>query len=185
MTSLDLEPGDRILEVGCGTGGNLPLVDSALEGRGSYVGIDAAAGMLQRARRRDANTDVAFVQADAMDVPVDAKFDAVLVTFVNGVLEDPVTAVERWADLVDPGGRIALLDAAGRRSRSSPIDWGFETFVYLAAPPGTRNRHGRSVNDVLIDRITAAHDALENVGEIVARERRWFGFVRLSTAVVG
>lgn len=184
VDTLDLDPGDRILDVGCGTGGNLAPIDRALEGQGSYVGIDAAAGMLRQAKPRHADTEIALVQADAMDPPVTGKFDAVLVTFVNGVLENPATAVERWTDLVEPGGRIALLDAAARRGRSTPIDWGFETFVYLAAPPGTRKRHGRSVNEVLVERVTAAHDALEDQGEVITRERRWFGFVRLTTAVI-
>lgn len=184
VETLDLSPGDSVLEIGCGTGGNLPVIDRALEGRGSYVGIDASPGMLRRARRRRTEISSSVLQGDATAVPLAADFDAILVTFVNGVLQDPGAAVEHWVERLDPGGRITLLDAAARPGRSTPLDWGFEAFVYLAAPPGTRRRAGGSANERLVERVAEAHRRLESVGAVSTHETRWFGFVRLTTATI-
>ena len=182
VAQLGLRPGDRMLDLGCGTGGNLPHADSRLGTSGTYVGIDASEGMLERARNRRSSARTHFLRGDASDPPVRDGFDGILVTFVNGVLQDPAAAVDEWISRLRPSGRLVLLDAAGRRGPMTPLEIGFRSFVVAVAPPGTRWQMERSPNEVLIDRVEAAHARLRESGTVVHESTHWQGFVRLSAA---
>ncbi len=182
VAALELSPGERVLDIGCGTGGNLPFVARKTGREGAYIGVDLSRGMLAKAYSREVDSEVELVQADASDPPLDGKVDAIVVTFVNGVLEEPASAVDSWLRCLRPGGRIVLLDAAGRRGRLSPFEWGFRAFVLLAAPPGARSRSERSPNEILIDRVETAHETLAAKTAVNRTWTRWRGFVRLSVA---
>ena len=184
VSALGLSPDDRVLEIGCGTGGNIPVLEEWLGPAGTYLGLDASRGMLRRAAGRNPRFQTSFVQADAGDPPLASRFDAILVTFVSGVLPDPGAAVEKWLSLLRPGGRLVLLDAAGRPDSSGPLDWGFDAFVRMAAPPGTRRRTERSPGAVLVDRVESTHETLAREGTLLESRERWFGFVRLGVATV-
>ncbi|GGM43801.1 class I SAM-dependent methyltransferase [Haloarcula argentinensis] len=137
--SLALAPGDTVVEMGCGTGANVPHLRERVAPAGRVVGIDVTEKMLDRARERSARTgeSVHYVQADAARPPI-READAVLATFVAGIFEDPAAAVDAWCDSVASGGRVALLNF--QRSPSvlaAPLNLVFEGFVRLSAP-GTR-----------------------------------------------
>lgn len=185
VSALTLSADDRLLEIGCGTGGNIPVLEEWVGPAGTYVGVDASRGMLRRAAARNPRFQTSFVQADASDPPLRSTFDAILVTFVSGVLPDPGEAVEEWLSLLRPGGRLVLLDAAGRPDSTGPLDRGFDAFVRMAAPPGTRRRTDGSPGSVLVDRVESAHETVAREGTLLDSRERWFGFVRLSVATVG
>lgn len=77
MDRLDLRPGLRLLDIGCGTGGTtVELVRRTFPG-GEAVGVDIARGMLGRARQRAENGSVAFVHGDVQQLDLGAgSFDA-------------------------------------------------------------------------------------------------------------
>jgi ubiquinone/menaquinone biosynthesis C-methylase UbiE len=137
--ALALAPGDTVVEMGCGTGANVPHLRERVGPSGRVVGIDVTRGMLDRARERPARTgeSVHYVQADAARPPI-READAVLGTFVAGVFEAPAAAVDAWCDSVAPGGRVALLNFQRSPSAfAAPLNLAFEGFVRLSAP-GTR-----------------------------------------------
>ncbi|MFC5970720.1 class I SAM-dependent methyltransferase [Halomarina salina] len=116
--ALDLEQGDTVVEMGCGTGANLPFLRERVGSEGRVLGIDLTRPLLVSARSRiDRHgwSNVAVAQADATAPPV-AQADAVLGSFVVGMLPDPAGAVADWCALTD--GRVALLDGT---SSSHPI----------------------------------------------------------------
>jgi len=137
VDALALDPGDTVVEMGCGTGANLPYLRNAVGSDGSVIGIDLASGALDRARSRDDRAgwgSVTLVRGDATRPPL-RRADALLATFVVGMFDDPETVVDRWCDLLGPGGRIALLNA--RRSDHpalAPLNLLFRGFVRLSAP---------------------------------------------------
>lgn len=121
---VDIAPGSTVVDLGCGTGLNLPLLVRAVGPRGRVVGIDSSPGMLAGARRRvrDAGwANVGLVAGDARDLAdlvgqagVDpGEVDVVVATFVLSVIYDdgPV-----WGVLEDM--------AAGRRLRIGLADVG-------------------------------------------------------------
>lgn len=179
--ALALSTGDAVVEMGCGTGANLPYLRDRVGEEGRVVGVDLTPEMLARARRRVERTDwrnVHPVRGDATRPPV-AGADAVLGTFVVGLLADPGEAVDGWVDLVGPGGRVALLDAAPRGESGVP-DAAFRLFVAASAPPTLQLRYAESPAASLGERVERARNALADRTDLVVDERFLGGFLRLT-----
>jgi ubiquinone/menaquinone biosynthesis C-methylase UbiE len=158
-------PGDTVVEMGCGTGANLPFLRERVGPEGRVVGVDLTGPLLDRAHcRADRFVNVAVVQGDATRPPVDAsEVDAVLATFLCGLVEDPAGAVDGWCDLVGSGGRVALLDAtATDDALGRPLNPLFRAFVSAGSP-------GASPRDVL--RAPLASDADASLSRRVAASR--------------
>ncbi|ELZ27125.1 methylase involved in ubiquinone/menaquinone biosynthesis [Halogeometricum pallidum JCM 14848] len=180
--ALDPAPGDIVVEMGCGTGANFPYLRERVGPEGTVVGVDFTPGVLAVAReriRREGWENVHVVRGDATRPPV-GDADAVLATFVSGMLADPAAAVQTWAELVGPGGRFALADLARTtRTPFTPLNAIFRGVVRASSPPGTRSMTG-SPTDILDSRLVAAHRELENQCEDVHRETRALGFARVA-----
>lgn len=107
-------PGDRALDVCCGTGD----VTFAVAARGAEAtGLDFSEGMLAVARRRQAGaTDprlrrVGFLQGDALALPfADASFDLVTISYGLRNLADLDAGLRELTRVLAPGGRLLVLD---------------------------------------------------------------------------
>ena len=104
-------PGQRILEVGVGTGLSLPHFRADSE----VTGIDVSAEMLARARRRVARRGLghvkALVEMDAEDLSFDDnEFDAVLALYVASVVPDPARFAAEMRRVCRPGGTIVIVN---------------------------------------------------------------------------
>lgn len=178
--ALELAPGDTVVEMGCGTGANLPYLRDRVGRDGRVVGVDLTRPLLERARERTARwSNVHLARGDATRPPVEAA-DAVLGTFVVGMFADPATAVGRWCDLVRPGGRVAVLEATrSPRLVALPLNLAFDWFVRAGAPSG-----GHGASDALDERVRAAGDVL--AARTVERRHEPFaaGFVDLVSGTV-
>nr|WP_178916120.1 class I SAM-dependent methyltransferase [Natronomonas gomsonensis] len=132
------DSGDTVVEMGCGTGANLPYLAERVGSEGSVVGVDITGPLLDRARERVVALDnVSIVQADATCPPL-AEADAVLGTFVCGLFEDAAAVVDDWCDLVGSGGRVALMDATATETfLGRPLNPLFRAFVAAGAPGST------------------------------------------------
>ncbi|WIV67090.1 class I SAM-dependent methyltransferase [Natrialbaceae archaeon AArc-T1-2] len=177
-----LEPGDTVVEMGCGTGANLPFLAEAVGTDGSVLGIDFTRPVLERAREPTADVEnVHLVRGDATEPPVADDVDAVLATFVAGMLPEPAAAVADWCDLVSPGGHVVLVNAArSRQPYAPPINALFRAVVVLSTPPTTKLRYEDDPTRRLDARITAAHDRLRDRADAIADERHALGVVRLT-----
>jgi len=188
--ALGLEEGDTALEMGCGTGANLPYLRERVGPRGRVLGLDLTAGMLAAAARRGAERGWAnahLVQGDATAPPVCVApgegVDGLLASFVLGMLPDPAAAVRDWCGLVRPGGRVALLEAGPTRwGPARPLNLPFRAFVWGAAPD--RRRAGGAAARRLGERIEAARGALRAASATYRTERYGLGFVRLAVGTV-
>ncbi len=177
-------PGDTVVEMGCGTGANLPYLRERVGPNGRVIGIDITGPLLERARERTAEYDtVAVVRGDATEPPI-ARADAVLATFVCGLFEDPATVVDRWCNLVASGGRIGLLDAtASDRPLGRPINPLFRVFTAASSP--TTDYYDiltapfGDIDARLSDRVEAARGALVDRTDDRIYEEAGVGFVGL------
>ena len=107
---LGIRSGDRVLEVGVGTGINAALYPKDC----SVTGIDLSAAMLEKAEKRIARrrvTNVRLLQMDAEDLTFPAdSFDVVYAAYPISVVSDPVKAVHAMRRVCRPGGRFVFLN---------------------------------------------------------------------------
>ena len=131
VAGLRLTPGGSVLDLGCGTGLNHPLLVDGVGPAGTVVGLDRSPQMLAQARRRATRqgwSQVRTVEADMLDGLVPAGegvgFDAVIATYALSLVPGWERAWVRALGAVRPGGRIAVVDLAlptGRGAVLSPL----------------------------------------------------------------
>ena len=109
LDRLELQPGDRVLDVACGAG---KVALAAARNGAKVTGIDFAPNLLAQARSRatDEGLAVRFDEGDAEALPYnDGAFDVVLSTFGVMFATRPTVAATELARVCRPGGRIAIL----------------------------------------------------------------------------
>lgn len=121
VDALNLAPGDRVLDLACGTGPNYPLLVDRVGADGTVFGVDHSAGMVAAARDRahgrghgDAlpETAVRVARADAGTLPLpDDAMDAALCTLSLSAIPDHLAAIQELRRVVHPGGTVVVLDA--------------------------------------------------------------------------
>jgi demethylmenaquinone methyltransferase/2-methoxy-6-polyprenyl-1,4-benzoquinol methylase len=110
---LGLAPGDRVLEIGCGTGRNFPYLRQAVGSHGMVYGVDLSAGMLAKARQlceRERWTNIAVEQADAADYLAPEPLDAVLFGFSYNTMPHHRVVLQHALRQLRPGGRVVIVD---------------------------------------------------------------------------
>lgn len=116
-----VKPGDRVLDVACGTGD----LSEAFAGAGAVVtGLDFTQEMLDiaaekaRRKRRPAHTrSPEYVQGDAMALPFcDGAFDVVSIAFGIRNVSDPALALREMARVLNVGGRCVILEFSQPRN---------------------------------------------------------------------
>ena len=107
---MGIKDGDRVLEVGVGTGINLALYPR----EAAVTGIDYTAAMLEKARERAARkkgAPVRLLQMDAADLRfADDSFDIVYAPYVISVVADPIAVAREMYRVCRPGGRVIILN---------------------------------------------------------------------------
>ena len=123
-----VQPGDRVLDVACGTG-DLTLA-FARAGAAEALGVDFTEPMLDIARQKAADSSrdgrhadlVSFRHADAMALPFDdATFDVVSIAFGIRNVADPAKAMAEFHRVLRPGGRLIVLEF--ETPRVPPMSW--------------------------------------------------------------
>lgn len=115
IETLDLRPGERLLEVGCGNGNSFPALRDGVGSHGVLVGLDVSRGMVRSAddRIRDEGwQNVHVVRGDVRKPPVDAAtFDAAYASMSLSAVPDTERAIQAIETALRPGGRLVILDA--------------------------------------------------------------------------
>jgi phosphatidylethanolamine/phosphatidyl-N-methylethanolamine N-methyltransferase len=110
LQQMDIQPGERVLEVGVGTGINLSLYPKTCH----MTGIDFSSSMLEKARERVARgglRQLRLLQMDAADLKfADDSFDIVYAPYLISVVPDPVRVAQEMRRVCRPGGRIIFLN---------------------------------------------------------------------------
>ncbi len=111
LDALALRRGERVIEIGCGTGDDTIAMARRVGRNGRAVGVDLSQPMIDEAQRRATAAGVAveFVAGDAhrLDYP-DGTFDAACASRVFMHLADPAGALHELVRVVRPGGRLVV-----------------------------------------------------------------------------
>lgn len=173
--ALQLKEGDMVVEVGCGTGLNFPLLQSRIGPEGKIIGVDLTDRMLEQARRRVIRQEWNNVELLCMDA---AKFafppgvNGILSTFALTLMPGFDRIIRTGRDALPPGGRFVILDL--KKPENAPL-WLTRLMVRLTAPFG-----------VSLD-LAERHpwESVEKYFPVTFYEELFFGFVYLSTGEVG
>lgn len=116
-----VEPGQRALDVGCGSG-MLTAELVARLGPGAVSAVDPSEPFVAAVRERHPGVDVRQCGAEEMPF-ADGTFDAALAQLVISFMTDPVAGLREMARVTRPGGAIAVCmwDLAGGRAPISPF----------------------------------------------------------------
>ena len=110
---LDLQAGDRVLEIGCGPGVNFERLRGEIGPDGELVAVDYSPGMVENARERVAARgweNVEVRRTDAARVEFDEQFDAAIATLALSVMPDARRVAETVSRSLRPGARFAVVD---------------------------------------------------------------------------
>lgn len=113
-------PPARVADLGCGTGSLSVL----LAERGHrVVGVDVSPRMVEQARRKAerAGVEVAFAVGDAAAPPI-APVDVIVTRHVVWALADIPAALDTWFSLLEPGGRLVLVEGRWHTGAGIPGD---------------------------------------------------------------
>lgn len=134
LALLAAKRGERILDVGCGTG---QLASEVAHAGAEVIGVDASAAMIASARANF--PQLRFEVADATALPFDGEFDAVLSNAALHWIRDQHAAVASIARALKPGGRF-VFEMGGRRNLEKMMQAGCEAMRSLGVPePESRN----------------------------------------------
>ncbi len=113
VASLSLEPGDVVIDIGCGTGLNFPFLEHAVGESGRITGVDLTDAMLDQARDRVRTAgwqNVELVQSDLAQYEFPAGVAGILSTLAITLVPEYDEIIETGAQALKPGGRMAILD---------------------------------------------------------------------------
>jgi demethylmenaquinone methyltransferase/2-methoxy-6-polyprenyl-1,4-benzoquinol methylase len=113
VDALQLTKGDRVVEIGCGTGRNFALLERAVGPGGAVFAVDISEAMLARARKRAARngwSNIEFVQSDAATYEFPAAVDGVLSSYTLVIVPEYDRVIERACEALKEGKHCAVLD---------------------------------------------------------------------------
>lgn len=132
VDTLAIEPGQRVLELGCGTG----QVTVRLVAAGAHVtAVDALREMLVATRRRAPTADL--IQGDVFDVDIGGAYDVIVLSFLlhNFTSDGRRRLLARSAAALHSGGQVAILDWAAPAGRRRAQVW--RRFLRVLEPSPT------------------------------------------------
>ncbi|NLH50945.1 MAG: methyltransferase domain-containing protein [Myxococcales bacterium] len=105
LASWRIEPDERIVDLGCGTGNLTLVLLEILSPAGRVVAVDPAGKMLTVARAKNPDSRVSWAQTDAAHLPLAARSaDRVICFSVWPHLDDPAAALVEFHRVLKPGG---------------------------------------------------------------------------------
>jgi phosphatidylethanolamine/phosphatidyl-N-methylethanolamine N-methyltransferase len=109
LSLLDLQPGERLLIVGAGTGADLPYVPEGVEVVAGDITPAMVGRIRRRARRLGRSVTAEVMDGQALPLP-DAQFDAVVLHLIVAVIPDPAACLRETARVLKPRGRAVVFD---------------------------------------------------------------------------
>lgn len=140
---LNLATGDTVVDMGCGTGANLPHLVRAVGEDGRVVALDLSDAMLKKARALVAAngwTNVELLQADMRAFRLPAETKAVVSAFAMEMVPEYDGVIDRLSHALPAGGRLGLL---GLREPAHWPEWLIRFAICLNRPFGVTRQYAK------------------------------------------
>lgn len=122
IDALELEPGDTVVDAGCGTGWALPRIAARVGSGGRILAFDPSREMLEVARQRVVACPVELIEATGEAVRLPVKADAVLFSYTHDMIRS-TAALENLLSQLKPGARIAATSTKLYARWLFPANW--------------------------------------------------------------
>src|SRR6516162_624921 len=139
VEKLEIVPGERVIEIGCGTGANFAAIQSRLGNTGELIGIDCSGPMLRKAGervRKNGWTNVRLLDLEyGKETITRGKTDAILFSYSLSMIPEWELALACAHSELWPGGRIGVLDFCKSTNSSNLFaDWLAINHVQVGRP---------------------------------------------------
>lgn len=138
VETINLYPGDTVVEIGCGTGLNFLLLEHAVGPEGKIIGVDLTDEMLEQARQRVKKNgwpNVELVQSDAAAFHFPEKIGGILSTFALTLVPEFDTVIRNGCRSLVRGKRWVILDF---KMPTGPLSLFAPVGIFLTRPFGVQ-----------------------------------------------
>lgn len=188
VAALGLAPGDTAVDMGTGTGANLPSLREAVGPDGHVIGIDLSPAMLDRARRRVERrgwSNVTLIEGDIRDPPLDRPVDGIVSAFVAVMYPDPATLIDAWAAHLVDGAMANLYAGPSRRPYGPAVNALLWLYLRLFEEGWEPSSEGPRPLEVIARRGERAREAIDARADAVTHDQLVFGLVQLDVGRFG
>lgn len=136
VDALQLQNGDTVVDLCCGTGLNFPLLQKKVGPAGKIIGVDLTGRMLEQARARvDRNNwkNIELVLSDVAKYPFPSSVDGVISTMAITLVPEYDSVIQRGATALGSGKRLVIMDL--KQAEQMPL-WLVKLGVFLTSPYG-------------------------------------------------
>jgi demethylmenaquinone methyltransferase/2-methoxy-6-polyprenyl-1,4-benzoquinol methylase len=115
ISSLNLKPGDTVVDLGCGTGSNFSLLHQAVTSSGKIIAVDISDAMLNQARQIitfNHWTNIQLVCSDVAQFEFPSNVNAVVSAYTLILVPNCKQVISNAHESLSPGGRLVILDMA-------------------------------------------------------------------------
>jgi S-adenosylmethionine-diacylgycerolhomoserine-N-methlytransferase len=150
VEKLNILPGERVVEIGCGTGANFEAIQTRLGNTGELIGVDCSTPMLRKAAervRKNGWTNVRLLDLEyGKETITRGKTDAILFSYSLSMIADWELALACAQSELWPGGRIGVLDFC-KSTNSSNLFTEWLAFNHVQVGRPHQQRLGRIFNE--------------------------------------
>jgi SAM-dependent methyltransferase len=194
VEALEVVPGERVLDVACGSGN--AAIAAARRTWGNVVGVDFVPALLERARERAAaeRLEIEFIEGDAAELPFgEGEFDVVTSVFGAMFAPDQQQAAKELLRVCKPGGRIGMANWVpdgpvsqlfGIVAKHVPPPPGFTPPVLWGVEDHVRELFGDGVTDLRFER-RPSRQPFRSIDHYLEIFRNYFGPIKLAFERVG
>ncbi|MPZ65779.1 MAG: arsenite methyltransferase [Pseudonocardiaceae bacterium] len=174
----DLHPGQTVLDLGSGAGGDVLISARRVAPGGRAIGLDMTAEMIDLARRNAAEagvTNVEFLQGYLEDIPLpDGSVDVVISNCVINLAADKPTVLREAARALRPGGRFAVSDVIADADMDDATRADLQQWTGCIAGALTRRQFHEALTAAgLVDvEITETHRVHTHAAAAIVRARK-------------
>jgi ubiquinone/menaquinone biosynthesis C-methylase UbiE len=192
--ALDIVPGERVLDVACGSGNG--AIAAARRAWGNTVGADFVPELLERGRERAAaeRLEIEFVEADAQDLPFDdASFEVTMSIFGAMFAPDQRQTAAELLRVTKPSGKIGMANwvpdgGVGRMfmtiAKHAPPPPGVQSPLLWGTEEHLRELFGDGISDLRVER-RRSRQAFRSPDHFLDFFRTYFGPTKMAFERVG